>query len=502
MNVLWILSDQHNPRFTGCYGHPFAQTPHIDALAARGLRFEQAWCPSPLCVPCRASLFTGRYVFEHGCWDNCIAWDGRLPGWPAHLADHGVHLTTIGKLDFAPGQHRIAEPILPAYRTSRDIHSLFRADTTLPPRWQEADHLAQAGPRDGLTLEKTGGWQIAERACRWLAADRPADRPWILNVNFLEPHPPWPCPPDLWEKWQNRVQLKDLPPLYFEPPENLHPFHRNYAHHSTGLYTAPEEVLRGYIAYLVHCEIVDTLVGRVLSQLAALNLLEDTLVIYSSDHGENCRAHGQWGKMNMYEEALRVPLILAGPPVPPAARGTVIAAPVELLDVLPTACAAAGAPLPADLRGVSLLPLLQNPAAPPPHEYVFSEYHANGAPAGAFAVSDGRWKYVECVGARGMLFDLAADRDELHDLLAAPPAARPAAQEFQTVVARLRGWLCRLLSPVAVDLRAKQDQAHLRRAMERDGTLADEIFNRGYERRADTLVPRANRPAAQRGQPS
>lgn len=493
MNVVFILSDQHNSRFAGCYGHPFAQTPHIDRIAKNGTRFTQAWCNSPLCVPSRASLFTGRYVFEHACWDNCIAWDGRLKGWPDAFRQAGVQLTTIGKLDFASGEHGIENELLGTRRDSRDTHSLYRSDPSLPPRWQEYSHQMQSGPKPGLTLEKMGGWEAAERACAWLQNERPADRPWVLNINFLEPHPAWPCPPEMWDKWKNRVKLSDLPPIYFEDPARLHPFNRNYAHHSTGLYNTPEEVLQSYIAYLVHCEMVDALVGKVVTHLARLNLLHDTLLIYTSDHGESCHAHQQWGKMNMYEEALRVPLCVQGPGIP---AGRVETAPVSLIDIFPTCCAAAGAPLPDHMRGISLLPLLRQEKNAPRNDVIFSEYHANGALAGMFALTDGRWKYVEYVGARSMLFDLSQDRDELHDLA----VAQPNDPAIRSVIARMRQHLYHLCSPQAVDLHAKNDQAGLRREMERDGTLALENHKRGYERRADTLVPRPEMiPAHLRG---
>jgi len=103
MNVLFILSDQHNAANTGCYGHPLAVTPNLDRLARQGARFDHAYSSCPICVPARAAMFTGRHVFENGCWDNTAAWDGRLRGWSHHLTENGVELVTVGKLDFNRG---------------------------------------------------------------------------------------------------------------------------------------------------------------------------------------------------------------------------------------------------------------------------------------------------------------------------------------------------------------------------------------------------------------
>lgn len=484
MNVVFILSDQHNPFFTGCYGHPLAETPAIDGLAARGVRFENAYCNYPLCVPGRASMFTGRYVFEIGTWDNALPWTGTPQGWSHHFRRSHALLTTIGKLDFKPSaDHGVENEIDGGHRKSRDIHGLFRHEPDLPPRWSKHGQMLQSGPRDDLSEQSFGDFAHAERAAEWIRNERPADRPWILNVNFHQPHPSWPCPPKLWEKWDARVKLEDLPEKYFEPIEKLHPFHQSFAHHQCGRYATDEQMRRGVAAYLAHCELVDRNVQRVLDGIDAAGIAGETLVIYASDHGENCRAHQIWGKMNMYEDAIRVPLVIAGPDV---RRGAVESSPVSMLDIFPTCADAVGVDGPAEFRGISLLGQCRGDADAPRNEYVLSEYHANGFPAAAFAVSDGKMKYVECVGERPMLFDLVNDPQELHDRV----LEQPDAPETLAAIRHRRAWLCELLSPEAVDARAKADQAALRREMEADGTLADEIHKRGYERRADRLVPR------------
>jgi choline-sulfatase len=483
VNTVFILTDQHNPFFSGCYGHRLAQTPAMDSIAARGVRFQCAYTNSPLCAPARAALFTGRYVFENSCWDNAFPWDGAMRGWPDHFAANRVHLATIGKLEFTPGGDcGIAHEMLVIHRNSRDIHGLFRHEPELPPRWSEHTSMQHSGPRAGLREDSFDDRTVALRAAKWIANERP-DVPWVLNVNFLQPHPPWPCPPELWEKWYSRVELAQLEEKYFESFDKLHPNHQAFAHHSCGRYADDELLRRCYAAYLAHIEMADNNVRIVLDALTAAGILDQTLVLCASDHGENCRAHRMWGKMNMYEDAIRVPLLAMGPGVQ---RGAVESSPVSLLDIFPSISDAAGLAPPRDFRGISLLEQLRGTPGAKRNRFVLSEYHANGAPSGLFAVSDGRIKYVRAAGQRPMLFDLEHDPQEMHDLAVECPADRLTLE----LIAERDAWLCALCSPQGVDARAKRDQAALRREMQADGTLEIEIYKRGYERRSDKLVPR------------
>ncbi|HHN46358.1 MAG TPA: hypothetical protein ENN09_02850, partial [Planctomycetes bacterium] len=471
------------PFFTGCYGHKIAETPAIDRIAESGARFEYAYCASPLCTPTRAAMFAGRYVHEIGCWCNSTPWDGRSGGWSHYLRDNDIRLVTIGKLDFMPGvDHGVGTELLPSHRGSLDIHSLYR-EQPIPPRWLKKAQMDQSGPRADLTAETFHDHHVAVRAAEWLANERPKDRPWVLNVNFTAPHPGWPCPPALWEKWNRKVRLEDLSPKYFEPLEKLHPYHRIFARHQCGAFASDEDMRRGHAAYLAHCEMMDARVALVLDALEKTGILGETLVIYASDHGETCRAHRSWGKMVQYEDSIRIPLVIMGPGVK---NGALIRSPVSHLDIFPTIAEAVGLPHSPDFRGVSLLPACRAEPDAPCNDFVLSEYHANGFPAAAFSVSDGRFKYVECVGERPMLFDLHSDPDELHDLI----IERPAASETAQAVSRARDWLCRICSPQAVDARAKKDQALLRSEIERSGQLVKEIVKRGYEPRTDALVPR------------
>jgi len=470
MNVLFILSDQHNPAFTGCYGHPQANTPNIDSIAERGVRFENAYCTSPFCVPARASMFSGRYAHEIGIWDNTRAYEGVPRSWAQYFRDNGVLLATIGKLDFSPGADcGIEQELLATHRGSMDICALFREEPV--PRL--AMHLKQADIRPrGADEPPTRDMQVRDRAIEWLRNERPADRPWILNVNFVEPHPAWRPREDIWARYEGTI--KDLPEKYFQSLDALHPLDRGFAIHTCGNYHSPEDVFRAHEAYLAVIEELDEHIGRLLNTLQQEGILDETLVIYCSDHGELMRAHGAWSKCSMYEDSIRVPWVMAGPGLP---AGTVDRACVSHLEMFPTICEAVGLKPPWDKRGVSLL------GAGRP-DFVFSEFHGNGFTDGVFALRRGDWKLVECAHHRPQLYNLAEDPQELHDLV----RERGDDPQVQARLDELRRLLATICSAEAVDARAKRDQALLKAELEASGRLFDEMAKRGFERRTDRLV--------------
>lgn len=470
MNVVFILSDQHNAAFTGCYGHPGAHTPNIDSIARRGTRFQSAYSISPLCVPARAAMFAGRYAHEIGIWDNTRAWSGQPTGWSHYFRENNVKLTTIGKLDFAPNvDHGIEEELLGGDRMSMDVCALFRDQ--IVPRKAMYEPLKIIRPRTP-DEPPTGDMHVRERAIEWLRDERPKDRPWVLNINFAEPHPGWRPRQDIWARYQGTI--KELPAKYWQKPADLHPSNRAFAIHSCGESFTPEDVFRCHEAYLAVIEELDEHIGAILQALQAEGILEDTLVIYSSDHGELMGGHCSWSKCSMYEDSIHVPLIMAGPGVP---AGKVDPACVSQLDIFPTVSQAVGLPLAWDKRGVSLLSD-SRPA------FTLSEFHGNGFPDSIFAVRAGHWKLIETANQRPQLYNLETDPDEMHDLAAAP-SLEPAAQ---CKLAELRGMLSSVCSPQTIDARAKHDQAKLKAELEASGRLLDELAKRGFERRTDKLV--------------
>lgn len=455
-NLLVIMSDEHQARAMGCAGHPFVQTPHLDALAARGTRFTDAYTPSPICVPARASFATGRYPHQTRLWDNAMPYTGAIPGWGHALQAKGVPVESIGKLhyrdaDDADGFDEKHIPMMVVNGVGMVWASIRAEDErVMGPSRMLGDHI---GP--GASKYTDYDAAVTRRACDWLASRKEAAQPWCLYVGLVAPH--FPLVAD--------QAYFDLYPPEMMPQAKQHPS-TGYARHpwvekqnalmdSEGLFRDADERIMAMRAYYALCSWMDHNVGQILGALEEAGLSEDTTVVYTSDHGDNVGARGLWGKSNMYEESAAVPMILAGPGVPVGTCAT----PVSLLDLSATIARHFGAEIDA-AEGVRDLPSIL--AAPEdPARVVFSEYHAAGAVSGAFMLRKGRWKLIHYVGFDDELFDLEADPEELHNR-----AGDPACGD---VLADLHAALRAICDPEAVDAQAFADQAAL---IERHGGRA------------------------------
>ena len=466
-NLLIFMADQHSRKTLGCYGNALARTPNMDALAARGTRFVNAYTNSPLCVPARACFATGRHLHEIGYWDNAIAYDGRVKGWGHRLLDAGREFVSIGKLHyrFVDDPTGVGEQIIPMHiaHGKGDLMGLIRPD--LPERRQSARLAVEVGP--GETEYTRYDRDIAERACAWLTERgmRRANEPWTLFVSFIAPHFPLIAPPEYFDPYSRDDIPLPKPPdrEYFDS----HPWWKAF----NGSYTfdrhfRDDEHRKLAIAcYLGLCSFVDAQIGRVMAALEASGLAGETTVAYTSDHGENLGARGLWGKSTMYEESAGIPLILAGPDIP---AGRACGTPVSLVDFHPTVLDCAGLD---PLRGAGRLPgrsLRRMAEAPDDMERtVLSEYHDGGSPTGMFMLRQGPYKYIHYTGCEPELFDLARDPEELENLAAK--------DEHMAVRAALEAWLRGVLDPEATDARAKEDQArHIEALGGREAILATE----------------------------
>ncbi len=450
-NVLVIMSDEHNPKFLGSAGHPYVETPNLDALAARGTRFTQAYTTCPICVPARAAFAVGRYVNEIGFWDNSDAYDGAIPSWHHVLRDAGHRVVSIGKLHFRGHRgddHGFSEELVPMHIVDGigDIKGLVRDDI---PQRKGGEKMAKlAGP--GESTYTIYDREIASRAQIWLheEARKWRDKPWVLFVSFVAPHFPLTAPPH----WYYRYAQQDLPmpKLYGKAERPAHPFVREYAHtvDYDSHFHSPADVKRALAGYAGLVSSLDENIGHVLSALQAAGLVDDTQVLYTSDHGDNQGARGLWGKSTFYEESAGVPAIIAGPGI---AHGRVVDTPVSHIDFAPTILEAAGAPVSSSrFPGASLAAIAggARPARP-----VLSEYHAIGSTGGGFMLRFDRFKYCRYAAHPPQLFDLRNDPEELVDL-ASDPAQVPHMAEAER---RLRA----ALDPAEVDARAKARQAEL-----------------------------------------
>jgi choline-sulfatase len=426
-NILFILSDQHTQKIAGCYGDPLASTPAIDALAARGVVFDNAYCASPVCVPSRMSLLTGQHPHAQECWTNDDFLASDRPSWAHAMGAAGYRPTLIGRLHaLGPDQlHGFAErrvgdhsPNWPGV-SRHDLGPLARANDPWP------ESLARSGP--GRCSYEMKDEDTAEAACDFLrdagARQRAGDdAPFCLHVGFILPHPPYVCGEADYAHFAGRIPLPALP-----RPDAEHPWLTWWRRDRGIEQVADDDALRARAAYYGLVASMDRMIGNILATLEAEGLAGDTLVVYASDHGDQLGERGLWWKHTFYEESVKVPLVIAWPGrLPEGERRDGI---VELSGLGPTLLEAAGAPALPHARAQSFLGLARD-AAHPWHGEAFSEYCTDAVPAwtGGMAVQQrmirsGRWKLVYYAGYRPQLFDLRADPDELHDLGESPDHA-------------------------------------------------------------------------------
>ncbi len=459
-NVLILCSDEHNHRCLGSLGHPVVQTPHLDRLAARGTTFSRAWTPSPICVPTRASLATGRWVHELGTWDSAQPYTGETPGWAHLVRDAGGHAVSIGKLHFrsSSDDYGFTESLLPMHVVNEVgwVQGLPRQD---PLPYPEAAEMArEVGV--GHTSYTRYDERVTDRAVEWLRDNADGSRPWALFVSLVAPHYPLSAPEEFSEPYRGVDLGPEIGPMSITHPA-VQAMADFFAYHE---HFDPQRVLDARRAYLSLCTWMDHNVGRVLDALDHTGATDDTLVIYTSDHGEMAGNRGLWGKSYMYEDSVRVPMIVAGPGVP---RGVVSETPANLVDVAPTVVDALAPTAAGDGPGTSLVDLVQ---AADPQRLLFSEYHDGGSTTGSFAVQVGEWKYVHHVGFEPELYDLAADPDELVDLGVSPDHAQ--------IRADCREALHSVVDPEVADRQAFTSQQRLLDALGGRNGLAEHVrFN-------------------------
>lgn len=450
MNLLLICSDEHDPRYMGCSGHPFVKTPNLDRLAARGTRFTNAWTPCPICVPARGSLATGRYVHQTGYWDNAIAYEGRIPGWGHRLQANGMRVESIGKLHY----HDIEDPT--GFDRQQIPMHIWEGVGLL---WGSVrDPMPEKAARSPLFDELGAGTSrynlydknIAELAVQWFAerAANPDPTPWTLFLGFVAPHMPLVVP----QKYLDMYPPELIPPAKLHPDDGFmrHPWVERMAQHwdhDAALGTAQRRKL-ATACYFGLITFLDDQVGKVLAALEANGFARSTRVIYTTDHGDNLGARGMWNKSVMYKEATAIPMIACGPGF---AQGTVCDTNVNLVDIYPTVLDCMGLDKTQgeqDLPGKSLLRIAAEPTDT--GRYGFSEYHAVGAETSAFMLVKGRFKYHYYVGFVPELFDLETDPQETCNLANHPL--------FAEIAAGFEAHLRSMLDPEEVDRRARTEQ--------------------------------------------
>ena len=437
-NIAIIMADQLAPHFVGAYGHKIAKTPHIDALAARGMRFDAAYCNSPLCAPSRFSFMSGQLISRIAAYDNASEFRATVPTFAHYLKALGYRTCLSGKMHFVgPDQKHGFED-----RVTTDI---YPSDFAWTPDWEAHDERIDKWYHNMQTVKESGvavatyqtdyDDEVGFAARRWLI-DRGRDRaagdlaPFAMVASFIHPHDPYVAKPEFWEMYSD--DEIDLPEFTLTPDEQ-DPFSRRVMDGIEASYVplTEEEVRRARRAYLANVSYFDSKVGEIVHTLDQMGELDNTIVMVTADHGDMLGERGLWYKMNFFEHSARVPLVVAGPGV---AHGSASNA-CSLLDLLPTVVDIAGGNL--DLLGEpvdgrSLMPLACGETDE--IDEAIGEYCAEMTPWPVFMIRRGPLKYIHCDVDPPQLYNVVQDPLEKVNL-ANDPKYKSEAEAFAAEVA-------------------------------------------------------------------
>lgn len=432
-NVLILMSDQHRPDWLTCGGVNTVPTPNIDRIAAQGVRFTRAYCPYPVCAPSRMSFLTGLHAHHHGVTDNRVTLDWRRRTMAHAFRDAGYVTGLVGKMHFLDGHShgfdfRLGFNDWLMYLGPKVRH--FADEIASYPGYEKLIYDTGSGlpDIDGLWPGDRSPWIGTATPKRTLASDlstedqfdsfvaretsklirRYQDQPFFLVAGFLKPHAPFHPPREFAERFPaDRVALPNAGDLS-QYPEHVRTAAARF--HAMG-----EQRLRMIRAgYCGNLQFVDTCIGEVWRTLEDKGLADDTIVVYTSDHGEMAGEHGLFQKFVFFEPSAGVPLIVSYPRKLP--RGQVSQALVEYLGIYPTVAELAGLKSPFQIDGTSFASLARDPSLGGP-DAAFAEYALSWAPR--YMVRTRRYKYNFNEGDRPELYDMEADPGEYRNLAGA-----------------------------------------------------------------------------------
>ena len=446
-NVLLVVSDDLCTHLS-TYGDPLVKTPNVDRLAARGVRFEHAYCQYALCNPSRASFLTGLRPDTLKIYDNAIQFRQTMPNAQSlgqTFQKAGYFVARVGKLYHygVPAQIGTnglddepswAERYNPKGRDIDDVNMIERIALTKDGKseWVKATALNQLGatlsrlPADGTDEDQTDG-KIANEAIALL--EKHKEGPFFLAVGFFRPHTPYVAPKKYYDLYPlDKIQLPTVPEGYRATvPAPAFTFKKEEEAMTD---TQRKEAIQAYFAAT---SFMDAQLGRVLDAVDRLKLSEKTVVVFMSDHGYHLYEHQLWQKLTLFENAAHVPLIIA---TPGNTAGKVCARTVELVDLHPTLADLAGISIPEKLDGISLRPLIENPVAAW-DKPALTQVKRGGAKNGlmGYSLRTEKWRYTEWDGgAHGTeLYDEEKDPAEMKNLAQA--------EESKDILAKLKNQL-------------------------------------------------------------
>ncbi|MGA1457371.1 MAG: choline-sulfatase [Arenicellales bacterium] len=417
-NILLIMADQLAPQFLPCFGHPIVKAPAIQRLSENGVTFDAAYTNSPLCAPSRFVMMSGRLPSQIAAWDNAVDFSAEVPTFAHYLEHLGYRTCLSGKMHFVgPDQlHGFKD------RLTTDV---YPSDFTWHPEWDRPSErldwfhnmevVTKAGPCvRSMYLDYDD--EAAFHAKRYLfeRAREGNDQPFMLTVSFIQPHDPYLCRQAEWDLYKD-VEI-DLPNLRPGEIEDAQCERLRYGYGATDVDLDDETIRRARRAYYGSISDVDGKVAALTEALHESGLSENTVVIFTSDHGDMLGERGMWFKMSFLDHSARVPLIVHFPSRFAPKR---VSQAVSLVDLLPTLVDLASDEkdfdFPTPIDGRSLLPHLHGDDG---HDEALGEYFAEGTDTPIFMVRRGQMKGVYSRTDGMKLFDLKSDPPETTNLAA------------------------------------------------------------------------------------
>jgi choline-sulfatase len=448
-NILILMVDQLTGTLFDDGPADFLHAPNLKKLAARSVRFANSYTASPLCAPARAALMSGALPRRTRVYDNAAEFASDIPTYAHHLRRAGYYTALSGKMHFVgPDQlHGFEE------RLTTDI---YPADFGWTPDYRKPGQRIDwwyhnMGSVTGAGVaEITNQLEYDDDVCHQAVQklydlSRGLDpRPWCLTASFTHPHDPFVARKKYWDLYEGAPELEPPPARSYDDMDP-HSQRLMDACDWRGLQVSDDNIRRSRQGYFANISYIDDKIGEVLDVLRATR--QEAIIVFVSDHGEMLGRKGLWFKMNFFEGAARVPLMIAAPGLTPAT----ITTPVSTIDLTPTLCDLAGISMAQVMPwtdGESLVPLAMGTPRTSP---VAMEYAAEGTITPMVALRQGDWKYIHCPADPDMLFNLGSDPDEDTNLAADPAHG--------ATLARFRAQTAARWDLPAYDAEVRQSQA-------------------------------------------
>ena len=434
-NLIYIQSDQHNPAIMGCAGDPIIDTPNLDKLANRGTIIQNAYAASPICVPSRMAAITGLKPHQSEVWTNDQILNSAIPTYAHSLGANGYKPVQVGRMHFngIDQYHGFSE------RLVGDHGHNHLGSSKNPGTHGELN--GTAGP-NRISLKASGIGQTAYQVHDEIVTAETVkyiddlgnkkidNQPISLSIGLMLPHQPFIASKEDYEKYEKKVGMPKIPPTLLD---ECHPYIKWWRQRTGIEEVTEEEIVRCRIAYYALVDRMDKIIGSILDSLERNGLMENTMIVYTSDHGEQLGEHGLWWKQTFYENSVKVPAIISWPGHLP--EGQVLNSVVNQYDLIATMLDASNSPKLPRSNGKSLLEHLKDPKNSEWENTAFSEYCMDDSSVNDFSgnlmgndvhakeggvqnrmVRKDNYKLIYYHGYEAQLFDLDSDPDELNDL--------------------------------------------------------------------------------------